>query len=514
MFIYTRRKAWSAGACDFIAGKLAIPFRRLTLLIFTAPAARDTIFLITKEWYYMKHTSKERKSQERQPSSNSLPVLFPDTAGIDIGSKSHFVAVPSDGDSIPVREFATFTADLYQMVNWLKECGIKHVVMESTGVYWIPAFELLESNGFEVKLVNARHVKNVSAHKTDVLDCQWLQQLGTFGLIKGAFRPADSILPLRVYLRQRDMLIKSAAVHIQHMQKALTQMNLHLHNVISDITGVTGMAIIRNIVAGITDPKVLASFRDERCRNPEAVIEASLVGNYREEHLFSLKQALELYDFYAKQIATCDHQIEKEAKKQETKCDFEKLKRLKENSKPPKSNRKLKKHEYAFDLTYELIRMTSVNLTKIPAIGASTALTIVSEIGLDMSRWRSAKSFASWLGLCPGNKVSGGRKLSGKTKPCANRVAIALRIAANTLYNSQCAYGAFLRRMKARLGSPKAITALAHKLAKLIYVMLKYGGEYVEKGVEFYEEMYRKRREDSLKRKANEMGYDIVARAA
>ena len=217
--------------------------------------------------------------------------------------------------------------------------------MESTGVYWIPAFELLESNGFDVKLVNARHVKNVSAHKTDVLDCQWLQQLGTFGLLKGAFRPADAILPLRAYLRQRDMLIKSAATHIQHMQKALTQMNLHLHNVISDITGVTGMAIIRNIVAGVTDPKFLATLRDERCHNPEEVIEASLVGNYRKEHLFSLKQALELYDYYTQKIAECDRQIEEEAKKLETKCDPEKINQLKKNSRTKKP-KKLKKHEY------------------------------------------------------------------------------------------------------------------------------------------------------------------------
>lgn len=461
----------------------------------------------------MKDTSKKKKPQEGQSSSNSLPALFPDTAGIDIGSKSHFVAVPSDRDSNPVKEFSTFTADLHKMVNWLKECRIKSIIMESTGVYWIPAFELLESNGFDVKLVNARHVKNVSAHKTDVLDCQWLQQLGTFGLLKGAFRPADAILPLRAYLRQRDMLIKHAATHIQHMQKALTLMNLHLHNVISDITGVTGMAIIRNIVAGVTDPKVLATFRDERCRNPEKVIEASLVGNYRTEHLFSLKQALELYDYYTQKIAECDLQIEEQAKKFESKCDSEKINQFKKNTKPKKI-KKPKKHEYSFDLTSELIRITGVDLTKIPAIGASTALTIVSEIGLDMTRWRSAKHFASWLGLCPGNKVSGGKRLSGKTKPCANRVAIALRIAANTLYKSECAFGAFLRRMKGRLGSPKAITALAHKLAKLIYKMLKYGDEYVEKGVEFYEEMYRKRREASLKKKAKELGYELVPKAA
>lgn len=457
----------------------------------------------------MKNNSKKQKTQEGQSSSSSLPVLFPDTAGIDIGSKSHFVAVPSERDSNSVREFSTFTADLHKMVKWLKECKIKTIIMESTGVYWIPAFELLESNGFDVKLVNARHIKNVSAHKTDVLDCQWLQQLGMFGLVKSAFRPADAILPLRAYLRQRDMLIKNASTHILHMQKALTQMNLQLHNVISDITGATGLAIIRNIVAGVTDPKALAALRDERCHNPQEVIEASLIGNYRAEHLFSLKQALELYDYYIQKISECDHQIEKQAKRLETKCDPEKLNLLKKKP-PTKKVKKAKKHEYPFDLTSELIRITGVDLTKIPAIGASTALTITSEIGLDMSRWRSAKSFASWLGLCPGNKVSGGKRLSGKTKPCANRVAIALRIAANTLYRSECAFGAFLRRMKSRLGSPKAITALAHKLAKLIYIMLKYGHEYVEKGVEFYEDMYKKRREASLRKKAQEMGYDLV----
>jgi len=461
----------------------------------------------------MNVTSNKKRSQGDLSTNSSLPVLYPNTAGIDIGSKSHFVAVPSDRDSTPVREFSTFTTDLHKMVNWLKQCSIKTVIMESTGVYWIPAFELLESNGFDVKLVNARHVKNVSAHKTDVLDCQWLQQLGTFGLIKGAFRPADAILPLRAYLRQRDMLIKSASAHILHMQKALTQMNLHLHNVISDITGVTGIAIIRNIAAGVTDPKILAALRDERCRNPEEVIEASLIGNYREEHLFSLKQALELYDYYMQKISECDLQIEGCAKKLETKCDPEKLNSLKKKSRI-KKDKKLKKHEYPFDLSSELMRITGVDLTKIPSIGASTGLAIVSEIGLDMNCWRTAKHFASWLGLSPGNKVSGGKKLSGKTKPCANRAAIALRMAASSLYKSECAFGAFLRRMKARLGSPKAITALAHKLAKLIYTMLKYGNEYIEKGVEFYEDMYRKRREASLKRKAKELGYDLISKAA
>jgi transposase len=455
----------------------------------------------------MKHTSSKKKPQEHG-LNNSLPVLFPNTAGIDIGSRSHFVAVPA-GNANPVREFSTFTADLHRMIHWLKECNIEHVIMESTGVYWIPTFELLESNGFDVKLVNAKHVKNVSAHKTDVLDCQWLQQLGTFGLLKGAFRPADAIVALRAYLRQRDMLIKGASEHIQHMQKALTQMNLHIHNVISDITGKTGLAIIRNIIAGVTDPKVLAKFRDPGCRSPEEVIEASLVGNYREEHLFALRQALELYDYYVQKVAECDLQIEKVAAHLESRSDPKQVKKLGKSLAKERA-----KHKYPFDLRSELIRLAGVDLVKIPGIGASTALTVISEIGLDMDRWPSAKHFASWLGLCPGNKVSGGKRLSGKSKPCKNRVAVALRLAANTLYRSQCAFGAFLRRMKGRLGSPKAITALAHKLAKLIYLMLKYGNEYVEKGVEFYEEQYRKRREASLRRKAKELGYELVPQGA
>lgn len=459
----------------------------------------------------MKSSSKIIKSQTQQSNINSLPALFPDTAGIDIGAKSHFVAVPADRDISPVREFSVFTSGLVEMVEWLKQCAIKTVIMESTGVYWISAFELLESNGFDVKLVNSRHIKNVSAHKTDVLDCQWLQQLGTFGLLKSAFRPADMILPLRAYIRHRDMLIKIAATHVQHMQKALTQMNLHLHNVVSDITGVTGMAILRKIAAGETNPKILAGLRDVRCHNPEKVIEASLVGNYRKEHLFSLKQALDLYDFYTKKIAECDELIKLEAEIFEAKLDKNKIE--KDTKKSKSRTKKLARHEYNFDLTGELIRITGVDLTKIPSIGASTALSIVSEIGLDMTRWKSAKHFASWLGLCPGNKVSGGKRLSGKSKPCKNRVAIALRIAANTLYRSQCAFGAYLRRMKGRLGSPKAVTALAHKLAKLIYMMLRYGTEYVERGVAFYEEMYRARREISLRKKAKEMGYELVATA-
>lgn len=456
------------------------------------------------------NTSQPKVVVQDNLTNSSLPVLYPNTAGIDIGSKSNFVAVPADRDSPCVREFSSFTSGLHQMALWLKDCKITHIIMESTGSYWIPVYEVLESYGFKLSLVNARHVKNVSAHKTDVLDCQWIQQLGTYGLLKAAFRPKDDIIELRAYLRHRDNLIKEAAEKIQHMQKALTQMNLLLHNAISDISGKTGLAIIRKIVAGCKDPKELAKHRDERCLNSEEVIEQSLIGNYKKEHVFSLKQALELYDFYTIKINECDAQIASKMAALESKCDQAKIKRLtKKTQRSGEVAKKLKKHEYAFDLREELIRITGVDLTLIPSIGVSTAVTLISEIGTDMSSWRSAKQFASWLGLCPKNNVTGGKQRRGKTKRCANRVAIVLRMAANTLYRSNCAFGACLRRMKARLGPAKAITALAHKLAKLIYMMLKYGVEYVEKGVEYYEEKYKRRREKALRKTAKELGYEL-----
>jgi transposase len=471
----------------------------------------------------MKHKSKEVNPQVKPfpKTESSLPILHPNVAGIDIGSESHFVAVPLGRDEKHVREFLSFTADLNKMVEWLKKCKIEIVAMESTGVFWIPVFEILDQNGFEVKLVNARHVKNVSAHKTDVEDCQWLQQLATFGLLKGAFRPKNDIVELRAYLRHRDNLIKAAAVHIQHMQKALTQMNLQIHNVISDITGKTGMAIIRSIVAGNRDPKALASLRDERCHNSAETIMKSLEGNYRKEHLFTLRQALDLYDVYVKKVAECDIEIQHKVKALETKPLPEKIttKDAKQTTsvlecstlkKVKERKQKLKKHEFPMEMGNELIRITGVDLKKLPGIGVSSILYIISEIGVDLSPWRTSKHFASWLGLSPGNKVSGGKRLSGKTKPCANRVAIILRMAANSLYNADCALGAYLRRMKMRLGSPKAITACAHKLAKLLYCMLRYGWEYVEKGVKYYEDMYKARKEASLKRKAEEMGYKLV----
>ena len=423
-----------------------------------------------------------------------LQHINPYAAGIDVGCRSHFVAVPEGSCEQPVREFSSFTDDLHQMADWLLDCGVTRVVMESTGIYWIPVFEILESRGLEVRLVNARHVKNVPGRKSDVLDCQWLQRLHSYGLLEGAFRPAEHVCTLRAYVRQRMNLVRYAASHIQHMQKALAQMNLQLANVVADITGATGMRIIRAVLDGERDPLVLARLRDRRCKNSEQTIARSLNGNFRPEHLFSLKQAVELYEFYQSQIAECDQQI----LGQLASFDAADASGNGPDDKPPAS------------LGEALQRMSGVDLTRIDGIDINSALKIIAEIGIDMSRWKSAKHFASWLGLCPGTKVSGGKVLSAKSKPVANRAAATLRMAAFTLFRSKSALGAYLRRQRSRLGAPKAITATAHKLARLVYTMLKHGTVYVDAGQEYYEERYRTRVVQNLKRKAQELGFSLV----
>jgi transposase len=443
---------------------------------------------------------RPRKNEKDVP--NHFQHLNPHAAGIDVGSRSHFAAVPEGAGEKPVREFSCFTGDLHRLADWLHACGVKTVAMESTGIYWIPVFEILERRGFEVKLVNAHHVKNVPGRKTDVLDCQWLQRLHSYGLLEGAFRPPDQVCVLRAYIRQRMNLVRYAASHIQHMQKALSQMNLLLHNVVSDITGVTGMRIIKAILAGERDPLILAGFRDPRCKNSKETIARSLEGHYKPEHLFSLKQAVELYEFYQAKIADCDHQIGEQLGVFDDRSDG--------GQTPPSGKGKVAGSGLGFDVRGDLYRMTGVDLTRIDGIDAYTALKVISEVGTDMSRWKSSKQFASWMGLCPGNKVSGGKKLSGKTKSVANRAAAALRIAANSLTRSKSALGAYLRRQKARLGAPKAITATAHKLARLIYSMLKHGMKYVDAGQDYYEQRYRTRVVENLKKRALELGFTLV----
>jgi transposase len=453
-----------------------------------------------------KDTQKQYKSKKKEVKlPKHLEHINRMAAGIDIGSKSHFVAIPEGCDDVCVREFKSFTTDLFELANWLEKCEIKTIAMESTGVYWIPLYELLESRGFEVRLVDARHVKNVSGRKTDVLDCQWLQQLHTYGLLNGAFRPTEQICVLRSYLRQRSMLVQQAATHIQHMQKSLSQMNLQLHNVISDITGMTGMRIIRAIVNGERDSKLLANYRDRRCKNSLEIIEKSLTGNYRDEHIFTLKQALELYDIYQSKIEICDDEIEKQLLK------FESQKELtKEESEKNYAKNKKTKNSPSFNLHEHLIRITGIDLTAVPGIDAHNGLKIISEIGLDFSRWKTSKQFASWLGLCPENKVSGGKQLSSKTKRAKNRAASILRMAASSLYRNDSALGAFFRRLKSRVGTPKAITATAHKLAIIIFNMLKNGIEYIETGQDYYEERYRDRLISSLHTRAKALGFSLI----
>jgi transposase len=433
-------------------------------------------------------------------SRQALTITHPNAAGIDIGSASHFVAVPPDRDDEPVREFASFTADLHRLADWLSACGVDTVAMESTGVYWIPLFELLESRGLTVLLVNARHVKNVSGRKSDVLDCQWLQQLMSYGLLRGAFRPADEVCVLRALYRQRGTLLRSQARHVQHMQKALAQMNIQLANVLADVVGETGQKILRAIVAGERDGYVLAALRNVRVRASAEEIAKSLQGHWRAEHLFALKQALDAFDFVGTQLAECDREIERQ------------LQRLQLHDADPAKGKQRGRARNApkFDLRARLFRMCGVDLTRIDGVDVTTALAVVSEIGTDLSRFPSVKHFTSWLGLCPGTKITGGKVISGKTQRVVNRAAQALRLAAAALRSSKSALGAYFRRLCARMDKPKAVTAAAHKLARLIYTMLTQGQEYTDQGQDYYEQRYRERVLRALSQRAAKLGMKMV----
>ncbi len=435
-----------------------------------------------------------------------LAHLNLNAAAIDVGATSHFVAVPPGRDTTDVREVGTFTADLYRLADWLQQCGVATVVMESTGGYGIPIFEILEERGFEVRLVDARHVKHVPGRKSDVLACQWLQQLHTYGLLQGAFRPPEQMCVLRSYLRQRAMLIRYAAAHVQQMQKALQQMNVVLHQVVNDITGLTGMTISRAIVAGEHDPQVLAQYRDPRCKHSTAEIARSLTGNYRPEHGFALAQALALYDSYQAQLALCDQQIE---------AQLQRLEVVTQDAPPPTLKKQQRsKNEPAFDMQTYLYQITGVDLTRIDGIAAPSALVVLSEIGTDMTRWKTGYPlgvhFCSWLGVCPGTDKTGGKVRRSKTKPSANRVATALRLAAGGLARSESALGAYYRRMAAKLGKAQAITATAHKLARLIYSRLCSGTEYVDRGQDYYEQQYTERVVRSLTQRAKALGFELV----
>jgi len=454
-----------------------------------------------------------RKDNFPEPHRRSrrarLEVKNPDAAGIDVGATAHWVCVPADRQANPVACFGTCTADLEALAAWLQQCGVTTVAMESTGVYWVPLYELLEARGLEVLLVDARQVARAPGRpKTDAQDCQWIQRLHSYGLLSAAFRPEEQVVVLRAYLRQRDMLVTGASQHIQHMQKALEQMNVKLTEVVSDITGVTGMAILKAILRGVRDPAALAELRDPRCKESTATIARALQGSWRPEHLFALEQAVALYEFYHQQITACDRAIEAHLR---TFADRSGGQALPER---PHRRRRREANEPRFDARARLYCLCGVDLTAIEGIEETTALVLLSEIGTDMSRWPSVKHFCSWLGLCPQHKISGGKILSRRIRRGANRVKRALRLGARSLHHSQSALGAFFRRIKARHGTAAAITAAAHKLARLVYSLLKHGAAYVAQGLAEYEAKYRERRVHAVTRQARELGFQLVPAAA
>jgi len=448
---------------------------------------------------------KARGASQSQQLPPALKQVHLNAAGIDVGEESHYVAVPVDRDKEPVRMFPVFTADLERLADWLKACGVDTVAMESTGVYWIPLYEILDRRGFKLYLVSPQYLKRVPGRKTDVADCQWLQQLHTFGLLSGAFRPEDQEVVLRSYMRQRGMLVSYSSQHIQHMQKALVQMNVLVHQAVEDITGVTGLRIIRAILAGEHNPRILAAMRDAGCHKDEATIAKALQGNWREEHLFALRQAVELYDSYQEKIHDCDRKILEQVQMMEDRSQTG-------SGTPPKpEGGYVRKNELSFDGAKEAFRMTGVDLTKITGIKGHTAMKILSEIGTDVGHWPTAGHFTSWLTLAPRNRISGGKRLSSrKGAPKANRVAQILKIAAQSQHHSHSYLGAFYRRLAARVGKAKAIQATARKLAIQVYYALKYGTDYVEKGQNYYDEVYRSKVVANMVRKAKELGYCLV----
>ena len=443
-------------------------------------------------------------------------VVHENTAGIDIGSQAHYVSVPDDRAEPSVRTFGCFTTDIQAMASWLKECHIRHVVMESTGVYWIPAYQILTEAGFRVRLVDARHSKNVPGRKTDVWDCRWLRKLHTFGLLESCFLPPVEVEEMRAYWRHRDNLIALVSQQTLRMQKSLELMNVQLHKVIADTTGATGLRILRAIVAGERDPAVLASYRRENMKHTEETFIKALTGNYQPEHLFTLKQALACYDFFQQQIAECDQQL------QACLATVEAREPLTPPEAPPGAaplepcsktrGARPSKNAPKFDLHSELVRIAGVDLTEIDGISTMTFQTVLSECGTDLkASFATEKQFGSWMGICPNNEVTGGKVRKRRTRKVRNRVAQALRVAAASLHHSESALGAFYRRLHARIGAPKAITATAYKLARLIWRMMTYGKAYVDIGQAAYEKQTNERALKGLISRAATLGYSIVS---
>lgn len=436
-----------------------------------------------------------------------LPVLHPDAAGIDVGASELFVAVAADRDPQSVRRFPTFTRDLNALADWLESCGVHSVAMESTSVYWIPVYQILEARGFEVYLVNAHHVRNVPGRKTDVSDCQWIQYLHSVGLLRGSFRPPGVICAIRSLWRHRASLIQMAAEHVLHMQKALDQMNLQIHRVLNDITGLSGLRIIDAILAGERDPVTLARLCHSRVKSSEDTVAKSLEGDYRPEHLFALKQSLAAFRYYQVLTAEVDQELDKQLRGLDG--------AVPDNAELPKRTKaspyqRCRYEPKGFDLRAELFRIFGVDLTNVPGISAITAQTILCEIGTDVSEFRNASAFASWLGLCPEKKISGGKVLYTKTRRVRSRVATALRMGAHSLHHAKDYLGEFFRRITRKLGKPQAVTATAHKLARIIYHLLSTKEPYNESVFHKCEQETLRRAEMRLRKQAAQLGYQIV----
>jgi transposase len=457
-------------------------------------------------WQQMNRKQRREMTRKIQSEDISLEVIHPDAAGIDIGNESHYVAVPPARDSQPIRRFGCTTAELKEMALWLKQCAIRTVAMQSTGVYWIAVYDILEEAGLEVYLVNARDTKNLPGRKSDVQESQWLMKLHTYGLLRNSFRPSQEIRTMRTYWRQRNDLVQSAGRHIQRIQKAMTQMNIQLANVLSDVSGMTGQAIIKAILSGERDPHKLAAFRDPRVKASEEEIARSLEGNWQGDLLFVLQQEQDGYEFCQKQMAECDQRLEQYLQQREDRSAGAQLpeEKRKERLKKKKGNKPL------FDLRSGLFRMTGTDLTRIDGVDVMTAITILSEAGWDMSKWETEDHFVSWLRLCPDNRISGDKIIGKGRLPTNNRVSTALKMAASTLRLSKTYLGAQFRRLRSRLDTPVAIKAMAAKLARLVYRMLRYGMKYVDRGAEFYEAQHRRLQIKHLKSKAAKLGFQVI----
>jgi transposase len=456
-------------------------------------------------------SSRKKPAGKTKPSGRAkvdwkvLDILHPDAAGIDVGGREHWVAISPDRDAEPVRRFGCFTADLGEMARWLTDKGVRSVAMQSTGVYWMPVLEVLEQYGLEVYLVNARHTKNLPGRKSDIQECQWLLKLHTFGLLNNSFQPTDEIRVARALWWQRGNLAADASSAIQRMQKALIEMNIQLTGVLTDISGVSGMTIVGAILAGERDPWQLAALAQPGVKAIPADIAKSLEGNWREELLFVLRQEVELYRVYQDKIAACDQQLRKHLESFASKVDLE-AKPIGPRPKGKKGSRNAPE----FDLRTELYRITGIDWTQVNGMDVLTAQTVIAEAGADLSAFPSEKQFASWLGLCPTNEQSGGKILKRRTRKVINRAAAAFRTAATTLRRSQSYLGAQYRRLRTRLGAPKAITAMARKLACLFYRLIKQGQQYVDKGTEYYEARYREQQIRSLTTRAQKLGLQVI----